>query len=111
MLFGAMVAGFVVRALTLFRFVELVVAGLARNAAWQAASASALSVSSGYRLWQRLRGAQSSLRTRLCRECPPPACRHGEPLASLLEHFRAVFPSAGCPFSESQVHFGRGLFD
>jgi hypothetical protein len=110
-LLATVVARFVVRAVTLFRFVELFVAGLTRNAAWRAASAGALSVSSGYRLWRRLERAQSVLRTRLCRECPPPACTHSERLAGLTAHFRTVFPSAACPFSESQVHFGRGLLD
>ncbi len=110
-LLAAVVSRFVVRAVTLFRFVEFVVSGLTCHAAWRAASARALSVSSGYRLWRRLERAQSALRTLLSRECPPPVCAHQEPLGQLLLHFRALFPSADCPFSESQVHSGRGLFD
>ena len=103
-------AGFVVRTLTVFRFVEHVLAGLTRNAAWQAAALGAFSLSSGYRLWRRLQHAQSALRSRLCRQCAPPACPHSEPLAALLAHLRAVLPSAACLFTAFQADFQRGLF-
>lgn len=105
------ISGFVVRALTLFRFAQEVVLGLSLGAAWRAAAAGAFSVWSGYRLWRRLGAAQSALRSRLCREHGPPACAHSEPLAALLAHFRVVFPNAVSPFSEFQARLQHGLFD
>jgi hypothetical protein len=110
-LLASRLRGFVVSAVTLFHFVEQVALGLARRAAWWVATKGALSVSSGYRLWRRLSGAQSALRTRLCRECPPPASGHHEPLVGLLEHFRKAFPDAACAFSSFQLAAQRGLFD
>jgi len=108
-LMATVLAGFVVRTLMLFRFVEQVLSGLTRKAAWQAVARGALSLSSGYRLWRRLKDEQGALRSRLCRECAPPACDHAEPLAALLGHLRAVVPAAGCLFAGFQVHFQRDL--
>lgn len=105
------IAGFSVRAHTLFRFVEAALGGLSRSAAWQVVAAGALSLSSGYRLWRRVREAQSALRARLCRQRAPPACLHPEPLAALLAHFRSAFPDAVCPFSSLQAYSQQGLFD
>lgn len=110
MLLGSVLRGFVVRAETLFRFVEQVALGGGRRAAWQTAAAGALAVSSGYRLWRRLSNAQARLRARLCRECAPPDGGHHEPLAGLLAHFRAVFAGAGCAFSSFQLRMQQGLF-
>jgi hypothetical protein len=88
-----------------------VMSGTTRVAAWQAAVAGALSVSSGYRLWRRLARAQASLRTRLCRLCAPPDSGHDEPLAELLAHFSLAFPGVGCVLSEYQLRAGRDLFE
>ena len=111
LLLAAVVAGFVVRAPTLFRFALGFTSGLTRKAAWLAACAGAMSLSSGYRLLRRLRNAQSALRTRLCQHCPPPACAHPEPLAALVAHFRAAFSHAVCPFCDFQAQLCCGLFD
>ena len=85
--------GFVVRTLTLCRFAQAVLGGLTRRAAWLREVGGAFSLSSGYRLWWRLQGAQSALRSQLSREAPAPLCTAREPLAQLLAHFDAVF---GC---------------
>jgi hypothetical protein len=103
-------AGFVVRTVTLFRFVEKVLAGLTRKTAWQAATRGALSLSSGYRLWRRMQNEQSALRSRLCRQCAPPVCPSPEPLAALLAHLRVLLPAATCLFTAFQTCFQRGLF-
>jgi hypothetical protein len=66
-LLSTVLSGFVVRALTLFRFASAVLSGVTRRSAWLGAAAGALSLSSGYRLWRRLGAAQSGLRARLCR--------------------------------------------
>ena len=82
--------GFVVRTLTLFCFAQAVLAGLTRRAAWLREASGAFSLTSGYRLWRRLQGAQSALRSRLSREAPAPLCAAREPLAQLLAHFALV---------------------
>ena len=109
-LVATVISRFVVRALTLFRFAREVVLGVTLGVAWRTAREGAFSVSSGYRLWRRLRAAQSTLRSRLCREEAPPACMHSEPVAALLEHFGVVFPGSVCPFSEFQLRLQHGLF-
>lgn len=106
---GSVVLGFVVRTLTLFRFVEAVVAGVKRAIAWREACGGAFSSWSGYRLWTRLSRAQHAVRTRLCREAPPPRSTHVEPLGALLDHLRLVLLGPMCPFSAFQVRFGMGL--
>jgi hypothetical protein len=110
-LLGALLRGFVVRTETLFRFATEVTLGMTRKAAWHAATSGVMALSSGYRLWRRLGEAQSSLRARLCRQCPPPGCTHQEPVAGLLAHFRAAFAGADCAFSSFQLRLQRGLFD
>jgi hypothetical protein len=87
---STVLAGFVVRTLTLFRFASSVLDGLTRRAAWLAAAGGTFSLSSGYRLWRRLCVAQSALRARLCREAPAPASSAREPLAQLLLHLALV---------------------
>ncbi len=112
---ATVVSGFVVRTLTLFRFASAVVRGLTRRAAWLCAAGGALSLSSGYRLFRRLSGAQSALRARLCREAPTPTSAAREPVAQLLAHLGIVLGGrAGADidlFSAFQTGFGRGLFD
>ncbi len=113
---ATVLSGFVVRTLTLFRFASAVAGGLTRRAAWLSAAAGALSMSSGYRLWQRLSIAQSSLRARLCREAPPPESTAREPVAALLAHLAVVVGGYGAatgldPFGAFQSHFEQGLVD
>ena len=110
MLLAGVLRGFVVRAETLFRFVTAVLSGVTRKAAWQAVMQGALSLSSGYRLWQRLVRAQASLRARLCRQCAPPDSTHDEPLGALCEHFSIAFPGSGCVLSEYQLRTQHDLF-
>lgn len=102
--------GFVVRTLTLFCFATAVLSGLTRRAAWLRVAQGALSLSSGYRLWRRLREAQSTLRGRLWREAPPPDSAAREPLAQLMEHLRLVVgQSEADPFSALQDRLQQGL--
>jgi hypothetical protein len=113
---ATMIAGFVVRTLTLFRFASAVLGGATRRAAWLGAAAGVFSLSSGYRLWQRLHAAQSALRARLCREAPAPASNAREPLAQLFAHLALVL-GAGVAAAEGdvcaafQIYFEQGLFD
>jgi len=106
-------AGFVVRTLTLLCFAQAVLAGLTRRAAWLGAARGAFSLSSAYRLWRRLQAAQSELRARLSRESPAPACAAREPLAQLFGHFAAVPRGSDDAdvLAAFQAHTQRGLFD
>ncbi len=87
---STVLTGFVVRTLTLWCFLQAVLSGLTRRAAWLSAAGGALSLSSGYRLWRRLCGAQSALRSRLSREAPAPPSTARAPLAQLWAHLRIV---------------------
>lgn len=107
--FAEVIVGFVVRTQTLLAYIEAVVRGLSRKAAWQQ-SAPCFSQTSGYRLWQRLQLAQTRLKAWLCLLRPPPACAATEPLAQLLAHLRSVFPLSACPLSSFQQRFQRPLF-
>lgn len=104
-------AGFVVRTLTLLSFAQAVLAGLTRRAAWLRERRGTLSLSSGYRLWRRLQAAQSALRARLSRETPASACAAREPLAQLFAHFGAVLGGDADLLAAFQAHTQRGLFN
>ena len=93
---------FNVRAATLFAFAKAVVEGTSRRAAWLGAAVSAASLSSGYRLWGRLLGAQCYLRTKLTSLGSPPASAMTEPLAQLLEHFASALAICNGPFEQFQ---------
>ena len=93
---------FSVRAATLFAFAKAVVAGVSRRAAWLGASTKVTSLSSGYRLWERLLGAQCYLRTKLTSLGSPPASAMTEPLAQLLDHFASALAICNCPFEQFQ---------
>jgi hypothetical protein len=116
--------GFLVRTLTLWRFIIVVLRGCTRRAGWLVVAGGALSLSSGYRLWQRFVAVQTTLRVRLCREVSAPASTARDPLAQLLAHLDLVVAaetatqcawSQGAdrqdPFSAFQQRFQRGLFD
>jgi hypothetical protein len=105
-------AGFVVRTLTLWCFVQAVLGGLTLRAAWLCEAGRALSLSSGYRLWRRLGAGQSTLRALLCREAPAPASTAREPLAQLVQHLAITVGGEQVDlFAAYQSHLGRGLFD
>jgi hypothetical protein len=58
--------------------------------------------------WRRnLRHGLDQIRTRLCREQPPPASAHADPLLQTVEHLRRVFPAGDCPPADFQRHFQR----
>lgn len=107
-----MITGSVVGTLTLWCFLQAVLSGLTRRAAWLGVAAGVLSVSSGYRLWRRLCAAQSALRARLSRHAPAPPCTAREPLAQLCAHLRVVVGTGDTDlFSVVQSRLQHGLFD
>ncbi len=99
---------FVVRTLTLFELVVAIVSGLSIAAAWRRAAASRHSMTTGYRLWRRLRLWQPHLRAHLVRVAPPPSCTCREPWAQLLAHLRQQLGAQ--PFAAFQLRFQLGLF-
>jgi transposase InsO family protein len=58
-----------------------------------------------YRLRRRLQRGLDQVRTRLCRELPPPVSQQSQPLLQTVEHLRATFPASGCPPADFQLHF------
>lgn len=107
-------SGYVVRTLTLWCFVQAVLDGFTRRAAWLREACGVPSLSSVYRLWRRLCEAQTSLRTRLCREARPPPSTACEPLAQLFAHAAVMVGSDACGgdlLAALQGGLGQGLFD
>lgn len=100
-LLSGVLAGFMVAAETLWRFVEAVLGGESRSRVWQRLGGQ--SATSGHRLWRRLTEAQPHIRTRLLGLCPAPPCDDHRPLAQLAAHLqRAAMPSNDCPLSAFQ---------
>ncbi len=58
-----------------------------------------------YRLRRQLRERLDRLRSRLCRERPPPASTQADPLRQTVEHLQKVFPDSACPLAAFQLHF------
>ena len=58
-----------------------------------------------YRLRRRLQRGLDQVRTRLCRELPPPVSRQSQPLLQTVEHLREAFPGRACPLADFQLHF------
>jgi hypothetical protein len=111
-LLSTVLCGFLVRTLTLFRFASGVLGGLTRRSAWLGAAGGALSLSSGYRLWQRLGGAQGWQRARLCRVTAPPTCGALAPLAQLFAHAALVVGATVPDLLEAlQRQLQRGVFE
>jgi len=109
-LLATVLAGFVVRAGSVSRLLESVVAGgWCRKAAWEQA-APGLTLRSGYRLWARLLAVQSRVRTVLCGVGPPPASSDVRPIAQMLTHLRQVLGVTECLFAGFQLVFQRDLF-
>lgn len=89
----AVISGTAARASTLSRFLCLALAGShSVESAWQVACGGRLSRRTGFRMWKRLRAAQSRLRTVLAAHCAPPESNSPFPLAQLLEHMRCALP-------------------
>jgi len=89
---------------TLFRFLASVREGLTRKAAWERLHVP-WTLQTGYRLWQRLCGRQSPLRSLLCRQTPAPVCHSPNPLFQLIEHLTLAFSNHPCPIVAFHLHF------
>jgi hypothetical protein len=114
-LLATVVAGFTARTETISALLEQVVAGLSRKAAWErvqstARDAPGLSLRSGYRLWDRLLAAQSTIRAALFDRTPPPASSDARPIAQMLTHLHHVLGDTGCVLASFQLVMQRGLF-
>lgn len=106
---SSVMAAFCARARPLSGLLTAIVGGARLRAAWTSL-APGLSLRSGYRLWQRLRCAQSHLRTTLCSMCPPPISDATEPLAQLLSHLQYASGAEPCVLSSFQLTFQRSVF-
>lgn len=107
--FANVLVGFVVRTDTLWRFLLAVLNRYSRKAAWEQA-APRFSMTSGYRLWKRLARSQFRIRTLCLGKRAPPQTVACEPLLQLIEHLRALFPTADA-LAEFQKHFQTSLFE
>jgi hypothetical protein len=64
-----------------------------------------LALETFHRLRRRLLRGLDQVRTRLCRELPPPASSQSQPLWQTVEHLRAAFPASACPVVDFQLRF------
>ena len=101
--------GFSVWTRTLAAFVVAIAQGASIRAGWRAATEGSMGISSGYRLWRRLRQVQVHIRAKLFTVNAPPLSSSPEPWAQLLEHMKQVVLSQGCPFAGFQHHFQSDL--
>jgi hypothetical protein len=108
-LIATVIAGFAVRTRILSRLLEAVVGGSCRKAAWEQIG-TGLSLRSGYRLWARLMGAQSRVRTMLCAIGPPPAIIDARPVAQMLAHLRHALAPSECVLGSLQLALQRDVF-
>jgi hypothetical protein len=83
-----------------------VLAGLSLKAAVEKLRLS-FALETIYRLRRGLQRSLDLVRTRLCREQPPPVSTHTDPLLQTVEHLRTVFPDSECPLAAFQLHFQR----
>jgi hypothetical protein len=58
-----------------------------------------------YRLRRKLGQRLDELRSRLCREQPPPASTDADPLLQTVEHLRRALAAQACPPAAFQLHF------
>lgn len=92
------------RASWVWPWLVAVLAGLSVKAAAEK-SRLPFALETVYRLRCRLARGLDRVRTRLCREQPPPVSRQAEALLQTVEHLRVVWPCSECPLVEFQLHF------
>jgi transposase-like protein len=115
-LLATVLARFTARTETIAALLHAVVGGQSRKAAWENAQstgsdAPGLSLRSGYRLWDRLLGAQSRIRAALFARTPPPESSDPRPIAQMLAHLRHALGDRSCVLASFQLVLQRGLFD
>jgi hypothetical protein len=94
------------RASLLWPWLVKVLAGLSLKAAVEELRLP-FALESVYRQRRKLRQRLHDLRSRLCREQPPPASTQRDPWLQTVEHLQAVFAGKGCAPAAFQLHFQR----
>jgi hypothetical protein len=108
-LHATVIARFMVTTATLLAFVDAVLAGAPRAAAWPRVT-TAFCLRTGYRLWRRLAQGQAPLRASLSLRCAPPDCTSRHPLGALRAHLASALPDSPDVFAGFQRALQRGLF-
>ena len=107
-LLSEFIRDFMVTTGILWRLLMVVKEGQTVSESWKEI-APEFCVESGHRLWRRLWKSQSSLKTRLNRERPPPDRQTDDPMLQMAAHFKTVFPLSPCPFAQYQSTFQESL--
>lgn len=68
-----------------------------------------LSEEGALHLLHRFRRRLSAVRSALVRRCPPPPCRHRDPLIQTIQHLQCAFPTASCSVAAFQMAFQRPI--
>jgi hypothetical protein len=92
------------RASLVWPWLVKLLAGLSRKAAAEELRLS-FALETFYRLGRRLHRRLDALRTRLCREQPPAASPHSDPLHQTVAQLQTVLAGSPCPPADFQLRF------
>lgn len=98
----------VVRAESLWKFLEGVLSGMSLKASWEKVG-SLFCVECGYRLWESFVEAQHRIRTELCRIEVPAVSDLRSPFFQTIQHLSDIFTKAACPVSAFQLRFQKSF--
>jgi hypothetical protein len=108
-LYSAFIKNCTVTAKTVSRFLSNIASGMNRLRAFTQTGSSFVS-SSCYRIFNRIKLAQSCLRTLLMSALPPPEVAGVlDPVVQTVLHLNSVFPLSSCPVSAFQSRFQRSF--
>lgn len=89
-------------------FLEGMLRGLSRRAAWMTLG-TIFSLRHAYRLWQAFLNHRLRISELLCHLAPPQICVVADPASQLIQHLQTVFAGTPCPIAAYQAWFQEGL--
>lgn len=98
---------FLFTARTVWRFFLAIISGICKM---KALTGTVASLSSPYRLWNRLHANTANIRTCLSRASPPPDTSSTDPEIQTIEHLQVVFVHSENPISAFQLAFQTSFF-
>ncbi len=84
---------------------KFLLALLAADSVKRAAQNIPFAMETLYGLRRKMRRVLDGIRTRLCREAPPPASRQEDGLLQTVEHLKEVFAGSDCALKQYQLRF------
>lgn len=113
LLFSTLLKGYLVCSKTLSTFLKALANGDTPKRAWQK-NTSLFCLENAYRLLDKFKNFQCSLRTTLSKKQPPPlpkkTAKVAAPLLQTIDHLMNAFAESSCAVSAFQRHFQKGFF-